>query len=74
MSVVKTKDVAYEVIDGQQRLTTLYLLLVALRNVLKTDHQELHNLDLPYISNPLEYNGREKSQYTLEYIEKKTYR
>lgn len=70
MSVVKTKDVAYEVIDGQQRLTTLYLLLVALRNVLKTDHQELHNLDLSYISNPLEYDGREKSQYTLEYIEK----
>ena len=46
-------DHVYEVIDGQQRLTTLYLLLVA--------------LDIS-VKNKLTYRARKKSNDTLRYI------
>lgn len=58
----KRDDNQYEVIDGQQRLTTLYIIMKALR--------------INPITNQLTYNARSKSKATLEIIgkdEKKEY-
>ncbi len=61
--VYKTKDdpETYEVIDGQQRLTTLYLLLSYLRS--KEDS------DIKAPEKTLLFDCRKRSNYTLKYIE-----
>ena len=55
-------EVVYETIDGQQRLTTLNLVLAAL-------HQTFHKIEekIDYKLN-LKFSSREKSTHTLEYI------
>lgn len=62
--VYKTKDdpETYEVIDGQQRLTTLYLLLSYLRSKKK--------LDIEAFKKALSFDCRKRSNYTLQNIEK----
>lgn len=62
--VYKTKDdpETYEVIDGQQRLTTLYLLLSYLRSRKK--------LDIEAFKKALSFDCRKRSNYTLQNIEK----
>lgn len=52
--IVNLNDEKYEVTDGQQRLTTLYLLL--------------KYLDLPLSSQNLDFEARKKSNQTLKYI------
>src|SRR5699024_1619861 len=54
--VFEKEDSVYEVIDGQQRLTTLFILLAALQE--KVDR------------NSLTFEARKKSNYTLEQIAK----
>lgn len=58
--VVYERDTCFEVIDGQQRLTALFLLL----NYLKSK-----NSNLPDVRKNLVYSCRDKSKYTLEKIE-----
>lgn len=55
--IVSRKDREYEVIDGQQRLTTLFILLKCLvqKKVLKQD-----------VGNMLQFSCRDRSNYTLE--------
>lgn len=55
--IVSRKDREYEVIDGQQRLTTLFILLKCLvqKKVLKRD-----------VGNMLQFSCRDRSNYTLE--------
>lgn len=57
---VKGKENTYEVVDGQQRLTTLYLLLQYLVSI------EALNGEL---SKTLSFDCRENSNYTLSHIE-----
>lgn len=57
---VKGKENTYEVVDGQQRLTTLYLLLQYLV------YREALNGEL---SKTLSFDCRENSNYTLSHIE-----
>lgn len=54
--IVHRRNDAYEVIDGQQRLTTLFLLLNYL--------EEIHNKE--HVA--LRFDCRAKSNYTLEHI------
>ncbi|MBX9851878.1 MAG: DUF262 domain-containing protein, partial [Cytophagaceae bacterium] len=44
--IVKTKDGQYDVIDGQQRLTTIIISLCALRDILSTINLKLRILNL----------------------------
>lgn len=55
--IVSRKDREYEVIDGQQRLTTLFILLKCLvqKKALKRD-----------VGNMLQFSCRDRSNYTLE--------
>ena len=57
---IKGKEEVYEVVDGQQRLTTLYLLLhyLASRGSLRSK-----------VGKKLSFDCRPNSNYTLEYIE-----
>ena len=57
--VVKQADSRWEVIDGQQRLTTLYLILLYLKNILEEDFF----IDSIY---SLEYETRDKSYEFLK--------
>lgn len=58
--VVYEKDNSYEVIDGQQRLTALFLLL----NYLKTRSNKIQKVKPTLI-----YSCRDKSKYSLENID-----
>jgi|25_taG_2_1085351.scaffolds.fasta_scaffold01231_2 uncharacterized protein with ParB-like and HNH nuclease domain len=60
-------EILYETIDGQQRLTTLNLVLVAL-------HQTFDKIEekIDYKLN-LKFSSREKSTHTLEYICQKNF-
>jgi uncharacterized protein with ParB-like and HNH nuclease domain len=62
--VVKKENNHYRVIDGQQRLTTIYLILKALENILKEDY----GIDNFF---KIEYETRLTSQEFLENIDKK---
>lgn len=58
--VVYKKDNVYEVVDGQQRLTTLYILISVLKNKFE---KNLENINFS-----LKFESREKSQKALEEI------
>ena len=58
--IVHRRKDAFEVIDGQQRLTTLFLLLNYLRN--------LKNIEISALS----FDCRDKSNYTLRHIQEIT--
>jgi hypothetical protein len=62
--VIKKENHYYRVIDGQQRLTTIYLILKALENILKEDYG-INNFF------KIEYETRLESQEFLENINKK---
>lgn len=57
----KENNVFYETIDGQQRLTTLNLVLAALHNEFKLNNRINYRLNL-------KFSSRKKSSETLEYI------
>lgn len=56
-------DGVYEVIDGQQRLTTIYVILKALGAVMK---EVKKNVDAPEIYSKLTYTARRVSASTIE--------
>ena len=60
--VYKQKDGSYEVIDGQQRLTTLSLLAIYLKN--NSDESVLSWYQTDYLN--LSFECRDKSTYTLQ--------
>ncbi|BCD62882.1 hypothetical protein NitYY0826_C1768 [Nitratiruptor sp. YY08-26] len=62
--VVKKEKKYFRVIDGQQRLTTIYLILKALENLLKEEYQVNDFFTI-------EYETRTESQEFLEDISKK---
>lgn len=68
ISVKERPDGKFEVIDGQQRLTTLYLLLTALNSVDDNDFPKVERYDIK--KNPddgvLLFEGRKVSTYTLQ--------
>ena len=59
--VVNEKDGVYEVIDGQQRLTTLYLLF----SVLNIKYNKCIDIKIDY----LKFEARDKSNVTIDNIE-----
>lgn len=62
---VRTKDTAkFEVIDGQQRLTTIYLLLTALATANEKSKSEIVSPEIEVLT----FEGREASNYTLCHI------
>ena len=61
---LKSKEIVYETIDGQQRLTTLVLLLSALKREYKKDEIEAFN----WFSPKLEFASRISSTETLDYL------
>jgi uncharacterized protein with ParB-like and HNH nuclease domain len=64
--VLKTKDNKWEVIDGQQRLTTIFILLSSIKEPLKL-------LKLPNTLFSLEYETREKEECSSrEFLQKVT--
>ena len=63
LSVMKRSAEEFEVIDGQQRLITIYLLLTAWHAVYPEDGVT------PPQKNHLEFDGRPKSNYTLRNVE-----
>lgn len=63
LSVMKRSE-EFEVIDGQQRLTTIYLLLTAWQSVHPED-----GITAPE-ANDLSFKGRPKSNFTLQNVEK----
>jgi len=58
--VYKRNELTYEVIDGQQRLTTLYLLINCLDKLVSNQNRR--------IEKKLTFECRDKSNYTLENI------
>lgn len=54
-------EVIYEVIDGQQRLTTLFILLSVVPRLLSAEHPDSHTA----LPKGLRFEGREKSQQDL---------
>ncbi len=64
MSVRTTDTAKFEVIDGQQRLTTIYLLLTALAATNTKSKSEIVSPEI----NVLTFEGREASNYTLCHI------
>ncbi|MBQ9001279.1 MAG: DUF262 domain-containing protein, partial [Eggerthellaceae bacterium] len=61
-------DNVYEIIDGQQRVTTIYLLLKALEKS-RISAEAVHRIQFR-TTNKLTYRARSKSSRTLEKIEK----
>jgi hypothetical protein len=75
--VYKRKDGAFEVIDGQQRFTTLSLMATCLKNG-KTNAEEGDNTPFNcdmgwYTKTNIEFESRPKSSATFEALFKKTY-
>lgn len=66
--VYKQKDGSYEVIDGQQRLTTLSLLAIYLKNEFNESVLSLYQKDNLNLS----FECRDKSTYTLQALFNKT--
>ena len=64
MSVRTTDTAKFEVIDGQQRLTTIYLLLTALAATNAKSKSEIVSPEIKVLT----FEGREASNYTLCHI------
>ena len=64
MSVRTTDTAKFEVIDGQQRLTTIYLLLTALATANEKSKSEIVSPEIEVLT----FDGREASNYTLCHI------
>lgn len=64
LSVMQRSAGEFEVIDGQQRLTTIYLLLTAWQAVYQDDGIKFHE------AKALTFEGRPKSNFTLQNVEK----
>ncbi|WP_418968496.1 DUF262 domain-containing protein [Alloscardovia omnicolens] len=64
--IVAKREAGYEVVDGQQRLTSLYLLLNCLKTF-KTEYEQLPQLN---VEHTLTFDCRKKSNDTLEKISK----
>ena len=56
----------YELIDGQQRVTTLYVLLIAIRDYLADLHATLHAVDEQLYSLSVDRNGNESPRHRVE--------
>lgn len=63
--VRKIENNAYEVIDGQQRLTTIYIILKYLENICKINHEE-------FVFYNLQYQTRIESESFLKNIASRT--
>ncbi len=64
----------FKLVDGQQRLTTITLILCAMAEIVKTSHPELHNKIKKYITNPDEPGEHKyKLMPTSKYGDRKTY-
>lgn len=59
--VTKREDDSWEVIDGQQRLTTIYILLAYLEDIIKSDFESTEKFSISY-------ETKEKSKEFLENI------
>ena len=55
--VTKREDDSWEVIDGQQRLTTIYILLAYLKDIIKSDFESTEKFSISY-------ETREKKEYS----------
>ncbi|NLE92707.1 MAG: DUF262 domain-containing protein [Chloroflexi bacterium] len=64
----------FKLVDGQQRLTTITLILCAIAEIIKTSHPEMYNKIRKYITNPDEPGEhRYKLLPTSKYGDRKTY-
>ncbi len=65
--VCPTTGPDYDVIDGQQRLTTLYLLFCAIRDLLERHNEDVpETLKMKLVHFSLDLNGRERKKHKLE--------
>ena len=65
--VYKRKDGRYEVIDGQQRFTTLSLMATCLKNGKEGESEEPFNCDMSwYTKNNIAFESRPKSSDTFD--------
>jgi uncharacterized protein with ParB-like and HNH nuclease domain len=64
--VCENDDKRYEVIDGQQRLTTLFVALSALKNHLKASKEDVSDIQTMLFSTTRDASGKQVSAFRLE--------
>lgn len=64
--VCENEDKRYEVIDGQQRLTTLFVALSALKNYLKSFNEDVADIQGMLFSTTRDSAGKQVSAFRLE--------